>query len=138
MKWDKLCLKNAKSFNSLFYCYEQNGIEYAHLGIDDEMRLKSNELANFCHHSIFTQMGPYTGEKLREDIERRIDEAVDEDVMGPNKIVCYFAHDSTLGSFYYAFELDKKFQTQMSAAKFCSYFAIECTVKEVNDPNNGN
>lgn len=46
----------------------------------------------------------------------------------PNKLVCYFAHDSTLASFYYAFELDKKYSEQLMNATFCSYFAIECTI----------
>jgi hypothetical protein len=92
------------------------------------MREKSNELANYAHHTIYNQIGTYTGEVLRNDIEKRITDAGDEGLNGPNRLICYFAHDSTLGSFYYAFELDKKFQESMNAAKFCSYFAIECTV----------
>jgi len=67
---------------------------------------------------------------LREDIERRIQEASQEDIANPDKLVCYFAHDSTLASFYYAFDLDKKYSEKLIVAKFCSYFAIECTIKK--------
>ena len=51
----------------------------------------------------------------------------------PNKLVCYFAHDSTLASFYYAFELDKKYSEQLMNATFCSYFAIECIINKSDE-----
>ena len=38
--------------------------------------------------------------------------------------MCYFAHDSTLASFYYAYKLGDE---PMPNATFCSYYAIECT-----------
>mmetsp|Transcript_14400 Transcript_14400/g.10392 ORF Transcript_14400/g.10392 Transcript_14400/m.10392 type:complete len:84 (+) Transcript_14400:439-690(+) len=72
MKWDNFSLKNTKSFNSLLYCYEMNGVEYKHLGVDDEMRRQGSDLANFTHNTIYKNVGWYTGEVLREDIESRI------------------------------------------------------------------
>eukprot|EP00350_Pseudokeronopsis_sp_OXSARD2_P009868 CAMPEP_0170547532 /NCGR_PEP_ID=MMETSP0211-20121228/5943_1 /TAXON_ID=311385 /ORGANISM="Pseudokeronopsis sp., Strain OXSARD2" /LENGTH=89 /DNA_ID=CAMNT_0010852645 /DNA_START=8 /DNA_END=275 /DNA_ORIENTATION=+ len=71
-------------------------------------------------------MGWHTGEILRDDIESKIEGNARESWTVPVKVVCYFAHDSTLGSFYYAYELDKKFSQKMNEVKFCSYFAIEC------------
>lgn len=100
------------------------------------MRQKGAELATYTHNTIYNNIGWYTGEILREDIEQRIRHIGVEDISLSDKIVCYFAHDSTLGSFYYAFELDKKFNEQhFLDIKFCSYFAIECTISL--DQNNG-
>ena len=70
---------------------------------------------------------------LREDIERRIQDATHESIYNPDKLVCYFAHDSTLASFYYAFELDKIYSEQLINASFCSYFVIECVISQEED-----
>ena len=67
----------------------------------------------------YKHMGAYTGELLRADIEQR-------SCLGKIHLVCYFAHDSTLASFYYAFGLDKHCLL-MPEAKFCSYYSVEST-----------
>jgi hypothetical protein len=71
-KWEKFNLKKANSFNSLLYCYEENGVEYAHLGVDDEVRQKGNDLARWSQQTKYSYLGRFTGELLREDIERRV------------------------------------------------------------------
>ncbi len=43
-----------------------------------------------------------------------------------------------MASFYYAFELDKKYSEQMVTPKFCSYFAVECTLHDCHRNNRSN
>jgi hypothetical protein len=73
MNWENISLKSAKSFHSLFYCYDENGVDYSKLGINDELKKKGKELANFAHNSIYTHMGWYTGKILKRDIEEKIE-----------------------------------------------------------------
>ena len=47
-------------------------------------------------------MGKHTGELLRKDIETKVSHYIEEKRSGDH-LVCYFAHDSTLASFYQAF-----------------------------------
>ena len=85
-------------------------------------------MAQWSQQAKYAYLGKYTGELLREDIERKIQNETIDDIDKPDKLFCYFAHDSTLASFYYAFDLDKKYSDKLVVAKFCSYFAIECTI----------
>lgn len=77
-------------------------------------------------------MGPYTGEVLRNEIFSQTEafvKKVKEDRTSKDKLVYFFAHDSTLASFFYAFNLDKLLD-KMPENKFLSYYAIETTISE--------
>ena len=70
--FEKFSLKSANTFNTLLYCYEQNGIKYDHLGITDEQKNLDKTYAQWSQQSKYSRIGKFTGEKLREDIESKI------------------------------------------------------------------